>query len=570
MNHRTEHNNNYSTTDMSQQRQDTDTDRRAAHQQHRRHILNSLGGNGNTRRSRNRRRTPTTQPPPRQARTTTNRQQDNNTPATNNCANRLAHWGPPLSIPRPKDTERLVLANVDGLSQNPTMRTETFGQLADLQGTIYGITETHIDSARQYEATIPPLEATIKHIWPHTKRVYADSKDPLQPITSLRKFGGVMQFTTGASTARIRQSGKDEIYGRWVSQTMIMADGRRCKIYTCYRVCASTPTASGPTTAYRQQWNIGVPTKLDFEPRRQFLDDLIAELQKQRSDGYELLVMGDFNTEIFHNDMAKLMDECDLIDLHEPFMDPRSTITPNTHIRGSHKIDHIFGTDFFLHAMRQGGMILSHERNIADHRILVIDLCQSKMNAINSDLTSPSQRRLNSKSPDKVEKYLEALHQKMDETKIEERFYRLCQQTSQPGRPLLHREEVKFCRIDQQMTELMRQLRKEMRSEDIRLPLFSGTGSSRQESHFPEETSPHRRRHRTHRGRHSRRKGSCPRSPRRHSHPNQRCLVQLTCHPTQQQRASETSQRRTRQDCSDRTQDRCRENHSGDDEPGTQ
>ena len=439
---------------------DNTTTPRTNHSLYRHHLYTSLNATAPTRRSRNRHRLPTTQPPPRQPRTP-RRQPRSAPPANNYCANRLAHWGPPLSLPRPKHTERIVLANVDGLPQNPTMRIETFRQLADLQGTIYGITETHIDSARQFDATIPPLKATLDHIWPHNKPVYADSNDPKQPITSLRKFGGVLQFTTGASTSRIRQHDKDKIYGRWVSQTMIMADGKRCKIYTCYRVCATTPTASGPTTAYRQQWNIGVQTDVDFEPRRQFLDDFITELQHQRSDGYELLVMGDFNTEIFHNDMARLMDQCDLIDLHEPFMDPRNTSTPNTHIRGSHKIDHIFGTDFFLNAMRQGGMILSYERNIADHRILVLDLCQSKLNAINSDLTRPSQRRLNSKSPRKLEKYLDCLHQLMTDTKIEERFYGLCARTSQPGHQLTHSEELKFCRTDQQMTELMRHAEKQ-------------------------------------------------------------------------------------------------------------
>lgn len=60
--------------------------------------------------------------------------------------------------------------------------------------------------------------------------------------------------------------------------------GRRpCKTYTCYRVCKSTQTGSGDSSAYRQQCNIGVQSNVNFEPRRQFLVNRIAELQKQQS-----------------------------------------------------------------------------------------------------------------------------------------------------------------------------------------------------------------------------------------------------------------------------------------------
>jgi len=205
-----------------------------------------------------------------------------------------------------------------------------------------------------------------------------------------------------------------------------------------------------------QQWRVGVQSNIEFEPRKQFLVDLTKEIQQQQADNFEVLIMGDFNTEIFHRETKQFMEDCGLVDLHEPFMDPVSTTTPNTYITGSHKIDHIFGSDFFLYAMRQGGMILPFEQSIADHRVLILDLCQSKLQATNQDLTIPEQRLLNSKSPNKVELYVEILEQKMEEAKIEERLYRLCQRAQQPAYKLTARDETKYQRIDQQMTELMR------------------------------------------------------------------------------------------------------------------
>jgi len=366
-----------------------------------------------------------------------------------------AHWGPTLQLPRPKRVERIVLANVNGISQNPTMQIELFERLAKFDGTIYGITETHLDSARQYEATVPPLKQTMKRVWPHTKMVIADCLDKTKEPTSLRKFGGIMQITTGASCSRVRQNNKDKSLGRWASQQLILADGTKCAIYTCYRVCASSPSTAGPHTAYRQQWNVGVQNDINFEPRKQFMTDFQEELQQQRANGYEILVMGDFNTEISHPEMRQLMEQCDLIDLHEPFIDPTSTIAPATHINGSNKIDHILGTDLFLQASRHGGIILPTADNIADHRILILDLCQVKLNATNTDLTNADQRILNSTSPKKVAPYIDILEEKMTEAKIEQRLYTLCTRAAKPDYVLTERDELKFCRIDQQMTELM-------------------------------------------------------------------------------------------------------------------
>lgn len=275
-----------------------------------------------------------------------------------------------------------------------------------------------------------------------------------------------MQITTGPTCSRIRHPERDPILGRWVAQTMVLADGTKCKIYTCYRVNESSPGTAGPYTVYKQQWNVGMQNDINFEPRSQFLTNLINEIRKQRDDNYKILLMGDFNTEIFHANIAQHMEQCDLIDLHEPFMDPRSTTTPNTWFRGSHKIDHIFGTDIFLHAMRQGAMILHTDHNIADHRILIRDLCQSKLNAVNKDLTNPDQRILNSKSPTKVSNYIKILETKMDETKIDERLYKLCRRASQPNYTLTERDELKYCRINQQMTELMQYAEKQCGSKN--------------------------------------------------------------------------------------------------------
>ena len=266
--------------------------------------LQNRGTSRASRRSRNRHRTPTTLPPPRLP--SRQRQQPQPTltddAATDDpiyASGPNAHWGPPFRKTRPPHTERIVLANVNGLG-NSVNQIEIFAQLKAFDGTIYGITETHLDSTDQYEASVPPLQLTLNRVWPHTRLVLADCKDPDRSPNSLKKYGGVMQITTGATCSRIRGAEKDPVLGRWVSQLMILGNGTRCKIYTCYRVCTSSVSTAGSLTAYMQQWRMGSIHDIDFEPRKQFMIDFTAEIKKQRDNGFEILIMGDFNTEISH------------------------------------------------------------------------------------------------------------------------------------------------------------------------------------------------------------------------------------------------------------------------------
>lgn len=118
----------------------------------------------------------------------------------------------------------------------------------------------------------------------------------------------------------------------------------------------------------------------DFNPRKQFLVDLSQEIQCKRKEGYEVLVLGDFNTPINDAELKQFLQDCKLIDLQEPYnSNPSQSTIPSTYKHGSTKIDHIFGTAFFLDAMKHEGMILPWSLSIADHRILVVDFCQKKL-----------------------------------------------------------------------------------------------------------------------------------------------------------------------------------------------
>jgi len=87
--------------------------------------------------------------PQTQARTPPSNDAQQTSAAQNTPPNKERHWGPELLLPRPKRTERIVLANVNGIPHNPILQHQLFEQLAALQGMIYGITETKMDTTQQ-------------------------------------------------------------------------------------------------------------------------------------------------------------------------------------------------------------------------------------------------------------------------------------------------------------------------------------------------------------------------------------------------------------------------------------
>jgi endonuclease/exonuclease/phosphatase family metal-dependent hydrolase len=158
-----------------------------------------------------------------------------------------------------------------------------------------------------------------------------------------------MQIAIGPMSTRICKQERDNVMGRWASQTMLHANGKKSTFYTVYRVCQKSAILAGPTTAAQQQWRALQATGDEApNPHKQFLTDLTMEIQNKIADHHKIFVMGDFNTPINDREIQHLMHKCDLFNLHEP-----STIhstAPPTFKNGKHKIDHMLGSYFFLEA----------------------------------------------------------------------------------------------------------------------------------------------------------------------------------------------------------------------------
>jgi len=315
-----------------------------------------------------------------------------------------------------------------------------------------GLVETKIN-CQQYERTIVPLRAQIKTVWQNNKFTIVDARETTD-TDSIYKPGGVMQITIGPTSARIRQKDNDIGMGRWTSQIMTHANGTKSVFYTVYRVCQKSAVSAGPTTAAQQQWRaLRDKGETDPNPRKQFLIDLKAEIQDKIGTGFEIFVMGDFNTRIHDRELQDFMYECDLFDLHEP--SSQHSTAPPTFKKGRHKIDHMLGTYFFMEATISASILSWQDSLPGDHLCLVIDLCQNVLQSQSNDLTSPQQRTLTSTSPAKVEKYNKSLNDLMEKSKIVERLTTLTTKCTQQGLAT-PRQERAFQNIDIEMTNYMK------------------------------------------------------------------------------------------------------------------
>ena len=375
------------------------------------------------------------EPPPTQQEST------ENLPKTN------ITWGPTPIIPRPPTHERIILQNINGLPTNPILRNDLFSKAARLQPTIIGFTETKLNCKNPESSTIP-LRAQLKVTWPSNKFSIADSIDTIQETAaSNHKPGGVMQIAIGPTSARIQSQPRDIEMGRWTSQVMLHANGKKSIYYTVYRVCQTSATSAA------QQWRILRSSGIEEpNPRKQFLIDLKAEIQEKIARDFEIFVMGDFNTPIAEREMQDFMNDCNLFDLHEP--STTHTTAPPTFKTGRHKIDHMLGTYFFLEATISASILSWDESLPGDHRCLVIDLCQKSLQSQSNDLTIPQQRTLVSTTPARLKQYNKHLNELMTKSKIEGRLAKLMRICTERGRTSPQHEK-RFENIDREMTGYM-------------------------------------------------------------------------------------------------------------------
>ena len=141
------------------------------------------------------------------------------------------------------------------------------------------------------------------------------------------------------------------------------------------------------------------------EPIKAFWDDLGKELDNWIQQDEQIILCGDWNTDITNPVISAFMEDRGL---QEPILYRHGKSPPPTYHRGSHSIDGIFVSPTFLGI--KGGY-LEFGTTPGDHRGLWIDVPQATIMGYKiPDIPSNPIRRLQVKDPHSRKKYQTTVH----------------------------------------------------------------------------------------------------------------------------------------------------------------
>jgi len=244
--------------------------------------------------------------------------------------------------------------------------------------------------------------------------------------------------------------------GRWTYQTFIGPSNQKLAVFTVYRVSQSSPSAAGDRTAFQQQYRaMSSSGILNPKPKTAILTDLSATIKPLLEDLHEIILLMDANDAPTTRALKKFQADCDLIDCFSEV-----DYNHRTHKKGSQRIDHIFVTKRIFDAITDKGRLPWDQPISSDHCSLFIDVRESDIFGNSSvDPARPSQRRLKSTSPRKVERYTEVLLGQMKNNNLLARLQRLYKKCVKQGHTT-QRDKQKFDNLDREMTQYMLQAEK--------------------------------------------------------------------------------------------------------------
>lgn len=217
------------------------------------------------------------------------------------------------------------------------------------------------------------------------------------------KPGGTFTAVVDKWQSRTTETGTDDKgLGRW-SYIKLSSNKKKLVIITAYKPCKTM----GPTTTWTQHWLMLRETQKDPEPLKEFLTDFNEVLKKWTSQGHEIILMIDANEEIGckPGGLGQVLATNGLHDIIANFHDTEEF--PNTYLRGTKRIDYIFGTRGVLQNCKACGMLPFCYGYPSDHRAIFIKIdLQNVLSSKIHPTESIASRLIHSATPKEREKFL--------------------------------------------------------------------------------------------------------------------------------------------------------------------
>lgn len=197
-------------------------------------------------------------------------------------------WGDELNE-KLDDTTRIYVLNVHGLSLD--RRGGHFDDLCkvskEVQADVLCGQEINVDVSQPMVRSI--LYHTSRQHWKRSRLILGNTPTP---FTTRYKPGGTMTLSTGNVTGRVVASESDR-WGRWASQTFQGLNQMKLTIILANQVEPDVPDKGAITAAAQQRNLLMLANDPLSDPRAAFKRDLSQFLQERRSQGKEIILVGD-------------------------------------------------------------------------------------------------------------------------------------------------------------------------------------------------------------------------------------------------------------------------------------
>ncbi|KAI2490363.1 hypothetical protein MHU86_24203 [Fragilaria crotonensis] len=262
---------------------------------------------------------------------------------------------------------------------------------------------------------------TAKQHWERNRLVLGTS-----PISFTTQFkpGGTMVMTVGSLTGRLCKQERDK-WGRWSSQIYQGHAGRKIAIISAYQPIVKGGTAGKITVAAQHLSLLMQSEDNTTNPRVAFRRDLSRWLTDYQQQGYEILLIGDFNEPLGTDPdgMSKIAGDHRLMDI---MARRHSSEPPATYARGSRRLDYALASAHICNALVRAGYDAFNNGIATDHRGYFMDFRTDILfGSETQTLVTRTRRELSSSNRKQVTAYIRRKHDLLTKCNAFERLLRL-------------------------------------------------------------------------------------------------------------------------------------------------
>ena len=283
-----------------------------------------------------------------------------------------------------EDTIRIATQNIGGFPKMDKRGTTKFMRMREESERIDCIGWSEINRNWYKTNAQQSLYERIKPWWNRMKTIHTWLRDHEWPYEHQK--GGVSLTLTSDRIAKYGQEKGEDMsgLGRWVWQTIEGRSKTKTVIIQVYRPTRNEKDNGSTYIQQRAASNEENPIKI-------FDMDLLEVIDGFMEDNFQIIMMGDFNTEI--NGRSEIVKEFDKRGLRDAIQSRYGHAdAPNTHVRGSKPIDAIFISDTIN--IIKGGYDRGRPE-ISDHRLIWVDITlDNLLGEDRGDISRPRAKRL--------------------------------------------------------------------------------------------------------------------------------------------------------------------------------